>query len=374
MLKIFKYLGLGLLALILLIIVAGVLFVTLSPQFGRSPSKEQILTYQESGHHDGEKFVNRVPAVMDIKFWSLLRKQFADAPDRHPTKDIAVEKVDSIDIATYRKDTTRLTWFGHSAFLLEMDGKKILLDPMLTEVPAPHPLLGPKRYSSELPIAIEKLPYIDAIIISHDHYDHLDYQSIKLLKDKTARFYTSLGVGNHLEEWGVEPEKIYELNWWDSTGFEGVQLIAAPARHFSGRGLLDRQSTLWCSWIIRGKHDNIYFSGDGGYDIHFREIGDKYGPFDLSLLECGQYNEQWKAIHMMPEETVQAAIDLKSRVFMPIHWGAFTLALHDWTDPVERAGNEAKRLNQPMTTPTIGQQVILDSQDLPAGHWWTRYQ
>lgn len=373
MLKLLKYLGIALVTIIVIVAIGGTLFLNLSPQFGRLPSKEQIAAYQESGHHDGVKFVNRRPANMDIKFWSLLRKQFADAPKRNPSQNIEVEKVDSLEIVNYRKDTTRLTWFGHSAFLLEIDGKKILLDPMLSEVPAPHPMLGPRRYSEELPIAIEELPYIDAILISHDHYDHLDYLSIKKLKEKTGRFYTSLGVGNHLEEWGVSPDKIFELNWWDSTGFEGIKLISAPARHFSGRGLMDRQSTFWCSWIIQGKNDNIYFSGDGGYDIHFKEIGEKYGPFDLSLLECGQYNEQWKAIHMMPEETVQAAIDLKSEVFMPIHWGAFTLALHDWTDPIERAAAEAARLDQPITSPKIGEQMIVGNEIYPSKPWWLEY-
>ena len=371
--RIFKYTGLGLLAIIALILIIGTLFLNLSPQFGRLPSEEQIVSYQASGHHDGEKFVNRIPAIMEIKFWSLLKKQFADAPKRNPSRNIEVEKIDSTEIANYRKDTTRLTWFGHSAFLLEIDGKKILLDPMLSEVPAPHPMLGPKRYSKELPIAIEKLPYIDAIVISHDHYDHLDYESISLLKEKTGQFYTSLGVGNHLEEWGVETSKISELNWWDSTSLEGIKLISTPARHFSGRGLSDRQSTFWCSWIIQGKSDNIYFSGDGGYDIHFKEIGEKYGPFDLSLLECGQYNEQWKAIHMMPEETVQAAIDLKSKVFMPIHWGAFTLALHDWTDPIERAAASANELDQTIVTPKIGEPIII-GQSLPTSQWWVEYE
>jgi L-ascorbate metabolism protein UlaG (beta-lactamase superfamily) len=373
MLKLLKYLALSLLSVIIIVSLTGALFLNLSPQFGRAPSDEQIKAYQESGHHDGEKFVNNTPATMDIKFWSLLKKQFADAPKRNPAKDITVEKVDSTAIVLYRQDTTRLTWFGHSAFLLEIDGKKILLDPMLSEVPAPHPGLGPKRYSSELPISLEKLPYIDAIIISHDHYDHLDYESIQVLKEKTGRFYTSLGVGNHLAEWGIEAERITELNWWDSTSFDGLKLISTPARHFSGRGLMDRQSTLWCSWVIQGKHDNIYFSGDGGYDSHFMEIGEKYGPFDLSLLECGQYNEQWAAIHMMPEETVQAALDLKSKVFMPIHWGAFTLALHDWTDPVERASKEAQRLSQTITTPKIGQPVTIGGK-IPTSSWWKAFE
>jgi len=372
--KILLYIGIGIAGILLLLLVVATLFINLSPQFGRSPSKAQIEQYQLTDNHNGKKFVNRVPAIMDIKVWPLLKKQFAKAPNRRPSRNIEVEKIDSLEIANYDGDLTRVTWFGHSAFLLEIDGKKILLDPMFGKVPSPHPLLGSSRYSTDLPIVIEKLPHIDAIVLSHDHYDHLDYGSIQLLKSKTDRFYTALGVGNHLEEWGVDSDKITELNWWQETEFAGITLVSAPARHFSGRGLFDRESTLWCSWVIQGKNDNIYFSGDGGYDTHFKEIGEKYGPFDFSMLECGQYNEMWQAIHMMPEETVQAAVDLNTEVFMPIHWGAFTLALHDWTDPVERASKEAERLNQKITTPVIGEPFFLKSDSYPQTTWWTAYK
>lgn len=371
--KILKMIGIFLLTFIGLIIMIATLFLNFSPQFGTGASKEQKVFYAKSGHYENEKFVNRIPTVMNLRYWKMMKEMFKKSPNRSPKENIRVNKIDSISIENHISEVTRLTWFGHSAFLLEIDGKKILLDPMFGESPAPHPLLGPKRYSKELPIEIEKLPFIDAVILSHDHYDHLDYQSIQKLKGKVGQYFTALGVGNHLKGWGISEVKIHELNWWESIDFEGIELICGPARHFSGRGLFDRASTLWCSWIISGKKDKIYFSGDSGYDTHFREIGDKYGPFDIALMECGQYNVDWKDFHLMPEETIQAAIDLKSKLILPIHWGAFTLAFHDWTDPVERATKKANELNVQITTPKIGEPLIIGNAPFPAEKWWIEY-
>ena len=371
--KTLKLIGLFILGIITLIVIVGTLFLNLSPQFGKSATNEQKEFYIKSGNFKNGKFSNLHPSPMDVDFWKILKELTKKAPNRNPNNNIEVEKIDSVVIVNNKREVTNLTWFGHSAFLLEIDGKKILIDPMLGETPAPHPLLGPKRYSNELPIEIEKLPFIDAIILSHDHYDHLDYSSIQKLKEKIGQYFTPLGVGNHLVEWGVAKEKINELNWWDIIEIDDIKLICTPARHFSGRGLLDRAATLWCSWVIKGTKDNIYFSGDSGYDTHFKEIGDKYGPFDISLMECGQYNEDWKLLHMMPEETVQASVDLKSRLILPIHWGAFTLAFHDWTDPIERVTKKANELNIPITTPKIGEPVKLRDGIFPREKWWERY-
>ncbi len=241
---------------------------------------------------------------------------------------------------------------------------------MFGAVPAPHPWLGKKRYSKELPIEVEKLPAIDLIIFSHDHYDHLDYGSIQKLKGKTKKFYVPLGVGNHLKKWGVQPSAIQELNWWDEVTYGDLVLAFTPARHFSGRGLTNRWSTLWGSWVIKGAQDNIYFSGDSGYGSHFKTIGDKYGPFDFAMLECGQYNERWSEIHMMPEETAQAAVDLNTKAMMPIHWAAFTLALHSWTDPVERVTVKARQLGMPIVVPKIGSSIQFNHIPDETFNWW----
>ena len=371
--KIFKMIGISIITIISLILIIGVLFLNLSPQFGKGATKAQKMMYTKLGNYENGKFINQNLSPMDINYWKIIEELTKKAPNRNPNKNILVEKIDSISIENHSKDITYLTWFGHSTFLLEIDGKKILIDPMFGEVPAPHPLLGQKRYSKELPIEIKKLPFIDAVILSHDHYDHLDYESIQKLKGKVGRYYTPLGLGNHLIEWGVEKEMINELNWWESIEFESVKLVCTPARHFSGRGLLDRANTLWCSWVIKGAKDNIYFSGDSGYDTHFKEIGEKYGPFDISLMECGQYNIDWKLLHLMPEETVQASIDLKSKLILPIHWGGFTLAFHDWTDPIERITKTAKELKIPITTPKIGEPVILGKTTYPKQKWWKNY-
>ena len=268
-----------------------------------------------------------------------------------------------------QKSNVKVTWFGHSALLLEVNNRKIFLDPMLGKIPAPHPWLGSKRFNEDLPMKIEDIPQIDAVLISHDHYDHLDYWSITKLKDKVKMFYVPLGVAAHLKSWGVDESRIVELDWWEEAKFEELTFVSTPSRHFSGRGLFNKDSTLWCSWVIKSENTKIFFSGDGGYSKTFKEIGEKFGPFDLTLLECGQYNEGWSEIHMMPEETVQTHIDLRGELLMPIHWGAFKLSIHPWQEPVERLLKKANSLNVKVTTPKIGEPVIL-GKSVPSSNWW----
>ncbi|MDN4165030.1 MBL fold metallo-hydrolase [Cytophagales bacterium LB-30] len=372
--KLGKIMLIGIVSALALIGVGGFLFIKMSPQFGGKPSPEQVTRYVQSGHYEKEKgvFVNLIPTAMDMDFgtvMSLLRDYWNGIPNKKPKGPLPVEKIDSLEIVQKTDTLTRLTWFGHSAFLLEMQGKNILLDPMLGDSPAPHPTFGTSRFTKELPIAIEQLPYIDFVLFSHDHYDHLDYGSIQKLKDKVGHFYTPLGVGNHLIAWGVAPEKVTELNWWDEVQVEGFTLACTPSRHFSGRGLTDRNSTLWSSWVILTEKERIYFSGDSGYGPHFKTIGEKYGPFDLAMMECGQYDTRWQNIHMMPEETVQAAQDVQAKLMMPIHWGAFTLSLHSWTDPVERAIPLAKSRGLATATPKIGEALLLNHR-IPNTPWW----
>jgi L-ascorbate metabolism protein UlaG (beta-lactamase superfamily) len=234
-------------------------------------------------------------------------------------------------------------------------------------------MIGSKRYSVTLPIEPEHLPPIDAVILSHDHYDHLDYHSIQKLKDKVGKFIVPFGVGSHLVRWGVHPAKISEYDWWSELELDGLKLVCTPARHFSGRSLFNRDSTLWCSWVIMGQQTRIFYGGDSGYAPHFKEIGEKYGPFDLTFMECGQYDERWPAIHMMPEETVQAHIDVLGKLMIPIHWSAFTMALHDWTDPIERVTKAAKERNVNISTPRIGEAVNVGSAEYPASVWWNKH-
>lgn len=368
--------GIIILSIILVLVVVGVIFTNASPEFGGKVSKEQQQEFEKTGHYEKGKFVNQIPSEVEIGLKDmpgLLYKQMKSDPIRQPRSRFAVEHLDSLTIMNKPDSITRITWFGHSAFLIEIAGKKILLDPMFGEVPSPIQWLGKPRYSNGLPIDIDQLPEIDAIIMSHDHYDHLDYGSIMKLKNKTKQFYMPLGVGAHFRKWGVPADRVHELDWWQSIELDSLKFTCTPARHFSGRGLFDRATTLWGSWVIEAGGKKIYFSGDSGYGPHFKEIGEKFGPMDFAMMECGQYNERWKPIHMLPEETIQASIDVKAKAMMPIHWGAFTLAFHSWTDPVVRASKKAKELGVPFYTPRIGESIILEQQ-IPSSNWWESIQ
>jgi len=361
-----------LVGLLLILIIGVVLFVNLSPEFGSTPSKKQREAFVKSSNYKDGVFRNSGNVKMEMGFGNFVKMiggYFGDNPNTVPNKDIKVAKIDSVAIVKY-SGPARMVWFGHSTFLLQIEGKNILLDPMFGNVPAPHPLLGAKRFSKSLPIEIEKLPKIDAVLFSHDHYDHLDYGSIQLLKDKVDMFYTPLGVGSHLTEWGVAATKIVELDWWGEAVYKGLKFKCTPAQHFSGRGLTDGSKTLWSGWVIQSERENIFFSGDSGYGPHFKEIGNRLGPFDFAMLECGQYNELWQEIHMMPEEVAQAGLDVKASVIMPIHWGAFKLALHPWTEPVERVSKKAAALGIPVVAPRIGVPFDIDKPDFTKDNWW----
>ncbi len=369
---------LSILGLIGVLIVIYFLFVNFYPTFGGDVSEDRQALYQSSKQFKKDKFVNTKNVPKDPSFSDMLKISkkffFEKVENGRPKNELKVQKIDSVNIVNYDGEA-RLIWFGHSAFLLQLDGKNILIDPMFSDVPAPHPWLGGKRFSKELPIAIEKLPKIDAIIISHDHYDHLDYESIKKLKSKVEAYFVPLGVGVHLEAWDIKSSKITELDWWQETKFKGIELACTPAQHFSGRKFNNGQSTLWASWVIKSNQTSLYFSGDSGYGSHFKQIGEKYGPFDFAMMECGQYNKMWPDIHMFPEETAQAGVDVQAKTIMPIHWGAFKLALHSWTDPIERVTNKANEMELDLITPQIGEPIVIkDSMQNRHKDWWVNYQ
>ncbi|PYE50310.1 MBL fold metallo-hydrolase [Paenibacillus barcinonensis] len=318
------------------------------------------------------KYENQIPtsAGMSIKsLTSILRDSLRKNVERRPSGSIPVERY-SHPITSEASKHPQVTWFGHSAFLLEIEAHRLLFDPMLGERPSPVSWAGTKRFSRELPMQPEDFPELDAIVISHDHYDHLDVSSIRRLKNKTKRFIVPLGVRKRLIKWGVPADQITEHQWGDEFTFKGLTFACTPARHFSGRGLLDRDSTLWCSWAIIGEETKVFFSGDSGYGPHFKEIGSKYGPFDLTLMECGQYDKRWSNIHMMPEETVQAHLDVGGELLIPIHWGAFTLAYHAWNEPAERVTRAARTAHVRIATPKIGETVVVNAQGITTRPWW----
>jgi L-ascorbate metabolism protein UlaG (beta-lactamase superfamily) len=367
--KIIKKMIIGLLSIILLLIIIVTIFVNTSPQFGGKPSEESLSKIENSPNYNGNgTFKNRelTLASTGMKL-SSIPKFFTNGENKVPNYELPSKEL-SKSYFENKPQQPRITWFGHSTLFVEIKELNIFIDPMLGEVPSPHPWLGSSRFNKELPLAIENLPEIDLVLISHDHYDHLDYGSIQKLHSKVKKFYVPLGIKAHLTKWGVDAAKITEFDWWESQSLNGIKFISTPARHFSGRGFT-RNNTLWSSWVLKSISYSIFFSGDSGYGKHFKEIGEKYGPFDFAMMECGQYNEQWSHIHMTPEETVQASIDVQSKLMMPIHWGAFKLALHSWNDPIIRVTKKAIDLNVKITTPKIGESIILNEK-VPTEKWW----
>lgn len=290
-------------------------------------------------------------------------------PNQRPAHTLPIKRITK-EMLAKKPDEGTVTWFGHSSTCLQLDGKLLLIDPMLELYYSPVKS-GGKRYSVDVPIEIEELPAIDAILISHNHYDHLNKRSIVRLKHKVNRFFVPLGVGYYLERWGVAADKIVELDWWQEIDYLGLTISCTPARHSSGRGILDQDATLWCSWVIKGQTTTIFYSGDSGYGPHFKQIGDTYGPFHLAIMECGQYDDlgRW-ILHMIPEETIQAFVDVGGEILLPVHWGAFTLALHDWDDPIERIIKLCEDKNISLATPAIGEMMEIERAAIPQHYWW----
>jgi L-ascorbate metabolism protein UlaG (beta-lactamase superfamily) len=265
-----------------------------------------------------------------------------------------------------------MVWFGHSSYFLQIDGKKILVDPVFSGSASPVKFTTKSFKGSDVYTA-DDIPVIDYLFITHDHWDHMDYETIIKLKPKIKKIITGLGSGAHLEHWGVDKEIIIEKDWNEQVFLDpGFIVNTTSSRHFSGRGF-KRNGALWMSFVLTTPGMKIFLGGDSGYDKHFAEIGNKYGPFDLVILECGQYNEYWKYIHMMPEEVVQAALDLKAKVLLPVHWSKFSLSLHAWDDPIIRVTKESKRKNLHAITPAIGEEVDLKIHGRYV-NWWEKVE
>jgi len=259
---------------------------------------------------------------------------------------------------------------GHSTLLFKIENQYILTDPVFSNRASPFSFMGPKRFH-DAPIVIEELPFIDSVIISHDHYDHLDKQSIKKLKDKVGTFYTTLEVGQHLMKFGVSRRKIIELDWWQSFQKNGIEFVCTPAQHFSGRTLLDRDKTLWSSWVIKTEKVKLYFGADSGYFDGFKEISFNHGPFDMTFLEVGAYNEKWRDIHMMPQDSIQAHEDLKGKVLFPIHNGTFDLSLHSWNEPFDKVDELAQQKAIDIRFPIMGESISLLNYT-HTKKWWKK--
>ena len=335
---------------------------------GRLPSGKYLERLKQSPNYNKKSFQNISETSMipeGVSYWKMTREFFKKHPGRLPSGPIPFVKT---DLSKFSSDETTIIWFGHSSYFIRIADKNFLIDPVFSGSAGPLSFMV-KAFPGSNEYKAADMPVIDYLIITHDHYDHLDNKTLAKLKTRIGHIYCSLGVVSHLKYWGFEINKITELDWWQTAKpDENLELTAAPARHFSGRGLKRNQS-LWSSFILRSPKHKIYIGGDSGYDSHFKTIGDQFGPFDLAILEAGQYNTMWPLIHMMPEETVQAAVDLKAKALLPVHWGKFTLAMHAWNEPVKRILEKAKDLNVNVVTPKIGQPIILDNSFQP-DFWW----
>jgi len=323
--------------------------------------------------------------------FSTMRKFFTKGEAQFPKRILHTKKFVKEEFESLVPEKLSFSWFGHSSVLLNIGDKIILIDPVFGKRASLFSLVGPKKFNYSNSYFIEQMPQIDAVLISHDHYDHLEYESILALKNKANKFYVALGVRGHLEKWGVAPEKIVELNhkiegiqnhsllvapekivelnWWEEVAItHEIKLVFTPTCHFSGRGLLCRNQTLWGSWAIIGQKHKVFFSCDSGYFNVFKKVGENLGPFDLVFVENGQYNDDWASIHMNPEQSALAANELKAKAVVPIHWRKFSLSTHAWDEPVKRFLKASENYDYKVLTPMPGEIMIFPWTDTI--EWW----
>jgi L-ascorbate metabolism protein UlaG (beta-lactamase superfamily) len=301
------------------------------------------------------------------EFASTTWEFFFSENNRTPDTALPVQQVDLSHFNKTDQNQLNVTWLGHSSLMVNIDGYKILTDPVFEKRIS---VFGPTRFNGDVPLDIQQIPKMDAVIISHDHYDHLNKFSVQRLIEKANTFIVPLEVSALLIDWGVPQDKIVELDWWQEYSLDQkLMVVATPAQHFSGRGITDRNKTLWASWVIQTPYHKLFFSGDSGYFGGFKQIGDKYGPFDMTFIECGAYGEGWPKVHMFPKQTVQAHLDLKGDVLHPIHWSTFNLALHPWYEPMVRLTAAADDKNVKVATPIVGETTVYNKR-IPTARWW----
>ena len=310
------------------------------------------------------RFRNPEPTSVSASAGAMWEFFTASKALRRPSAPIPTVARTAADFAEPQE--LRVTWLGHSTALIEIEGRRFLTDPVWNNA-SPGPV-GVSRFY-DVPLPLSEVPDLDAVILTHDHYDHLDYRTVQALAPRVPRWIAPLGVGAHLERWGIPADRITELDWWEDTAVGDIALVSTPSRHFSGRSLTDRDRTLWCGWALVGLDRKVWISGDGGMQAAFAEIGQRLGPFDVSLVETGAYNRNWADIHMGPEQAVQAHQLAGGGLLLPVHWGTFDLALHGWTEPAERVLVAATAAGVPIAVPRPGQSVE-PLAPLPVERWW----
>jgi len=355
--------------LLILLILSGMVFAGCNTKTNSQLEREKRM--HNSPHFKEGKFVNPIEAPMMAKgsTWKYIKKAYLSKRiDPEPSVELPVIPIKENDWIKTAKDNVRFAWLGHSSILINSEGKNILVDPVVEKRASPFSWIGPKRFHPP-PVTAKDLPPIAVVLITHDHYDHLEKPTMIALKNKADLFLVPLGIGELLEAWGVAPEKVKELDWWERHGVGSLTFTATPGVHYARRGLIDGDKRLWCSWSIAAQSRKLFVSGDSGYFDGFREVGDKLGPFDVTFLKIGSSDEMWKQIHMTPEGAVQQHQDLKGSIMVPLHWATFDLALHPWYEPIERTLAAVDKTGDRVITPLIGEQI--DLEHLPeVNEWW----
>jgi L-ascorbate metabolism protein UlaG (beta-lactamase superfamily) len=361
-------------ALTLVVVIAAIVVVLLrSTEWLASLGGRVAGARRERARHSpqfsGGKFRNPEPTRMaTASLREMARRQFFGGEQREPLGIIPVLQRSARDYATPPLSGLRATWIGWSSVLVEIDGRRVLTDPVWSERCSPSTLIGPRRFHAP-PIALAELPPIDAVVISHDHYDHLDMPTVRALAVRGTHFVVPLGIGAHLERWDVPPPQIHELDWNESIALYGLSITSTRARHYSGRNPLHGNETLWTSWVVKGPRHRVFFSGDSGYSPAFAAIGEQHGPFDLTLIKIGASDPGWSDIHMTPEDAIRTHGDVRGRVMIPVHWATFNLAFHAWNDPVDRAVAAAAKSGATLYVPRPGELVEPASLP-PQQRWW----
>ena len=359
------------LATVAAVLVAVGCAVLSQPQFGAPMTDARLARALANPQYRDGRFVNLEPeAPSTTSLVEYTWRQITGDEVREPPSPIPVVTVDKEALAAAPAPAgLRAFWIGHASTYVEIDGLRILLDPVFAERVSPLPI-GPRRFHPP-PIALADLPRIDAVLISHDHYDHLDMDTVRHLAQRGSNFFVPLGIGAHLERWGVPLAQIEELEWWQERSLGSVRIVCTPTRHYSGRGPGNRSSTLWSSWSVVGPQHRIFYSGDTGYAKLFKDIGARLGPFDLAFIKIGAYGPgaAWTDIHMTPEQALQVHRDVLARRMFPVHWSTFNLAYHGWDEPIRRAAAEAERVGVELVTPRVGEVVDAD-RPFESTRWW----
>lgn len=356
---------------IAIFIIASYYIITGREVFGAEPKGKRLKRMRQSEYYRDRQFQNlsHTPAIAEGYSMSKVMYDFFFAKKNPLLKPLGNIPAVHTDLKNIPKDQDIFVWIGHSSYYIQTDGVSFLVDPVLSAYGAPFKFLNKAFKGSDI-FKPEDIPELDYLIITHDHYDHLDYPTVKAIKDRVNRVILPLGVGAHLERWGYREDLLIEEEWGASIGLKNnIRIIFTPARHFSGRKL-KRNKTLWTSYVLETPTKKIFLGGDSGYDTHFKMIGEKYGPFDYAVIENGQYNEAWKYIHALPEDVVQASIDVKAKNIIPVHSSKFALALHPWNEPLKRITSLGKEKNLNILTPMIGATVDLNKADHEFKVWW----